>query len=230
MNNDYQAVKKYEQMMAALSQGKNYGNITPEYLEHFSTAQLKEMAQAPYYYNITFHDSSSGSSNNNTTYYEPVSTSNNNYGLGYAYASDYVKMLKDAQQAQLKARAQALEDEATRLAAGKADIDAQADEARKDIYTNARLSAIGNNEALANLGLAGNLYEQPKSGYSETSRISEDNALRSGLAGVEEERIRAKNEVDLAISKLRSEGEKEKADLVAKHAQDLINLMMRQIV
>lgn len=55
------------------------------------------------------------------------------------------------------------------------------DTARGGTYAGARVSALGNNEALANMGLAGNAYTAPKSGYSETSRVYQDVALQNRL-------------------------------------------------
>lgn len=55
------------------------------------------------------------------------------------------------------------------------------DTQRNQTYRNARVTALGNNEGLAARGLAGNAYTAPVTGYSETSRIAETNALRSAL-------------------------------------------------
>lgn len=72
--------------------------------------------------------------------------------------------------------------------AQKADIDAQAaklgeqyNAIRSRAYTNARLNAIGNNEVLAAKGLAGNLYDSPVSGASETSRVNQDIGMRNDI-------------------------------------------------
>ena len=72
--------------------------------------------------------------------------------------------------------------------AQKAEIDAQAqklgeqyDAIRNQAYVNARLNAIGNNEILAAKGLAGNLYQAPTSGASETSRIAQDIGMRNDI-------------------------------------------------
>lgn len=72
--------------------------------------------------------------------------------------------------------------------AQKADIDAQAarlgdqyNTIRSQAYTNARLNAIGNNEVLAAKGLAGNLYDSPVSGASETSRVNQDIGMRNDI-------------------------------------------------
>lgn len=72
--------------------------------------------------------------------------------------------------------------------AQKAEIDAQAqklgeqyDAIRNQAYVNARLNAIGNNEILAAKGLAGNLYQAPTSGVSETSRVAQDIGMRNDI-------------------------------------------------
>ena len=72
--------------------------------------------------------------------------------------------------------------------AQKAEIDAQAqklgeqyDAIRNQAYVNARLNAIGNNEILAAKGLAGNLYQAPTSGASETSRVAQDIGMRNDI-------------------------------------------------
>lgn len=57
----------------------------------------------------------------------------------------------------------------------------QYDAVRSKAYTQARTSAIGNNEALAAQGLAGGLYGTPASGVSESSRIAQNTALGNDL-------------------------------------------------
>jgi len=61
-------------------------------------------------------------------------------------------------------------------------LSAEYEKTRKNAYANSRLSAIGNNEAMASLGLAGSLYAGPLSGASESSRIRQDVALRANLS------------------------------------------------
>lgn len=74
------------------------------------------------------------------------------------------------------------------------DLKKQYDANRGEAYVNARLNAIGNNEALAARGLSGNLYENPLSGYSETSRVQENTAMRNAInaATLEEQSARDK--------------------------------------
>lgn len=62
-----------------------------------------------------------------------------------------------------------------------AKLKQQYDATRSGAYVNSRLSAIGNNEALAANGLAGNMYNSPMSGISETSRVAQDVALRGDI-------------------------------------------------
>lgn len=95
------------------------------------------------------------------------------YNIGAAY---------DSAAAQYKAALDAAYD------AQKADIDAQTaklgeqyNAIRSQAYTNARLNAIGNNEVLAAKGLAGNLYDSPVSGASETSRVNQDIGMRNDI-------------------------------------------------
>lgn len=55
------------------------------------------------------------------------------------------------------------------------------DAARNSAYTASRISALGNNEYLANQGLAGNAYQSAMTGYSESARIQNDIALQNNL-------------------------------------------------
>ncbi|MGI6193553.1 MAG: LysM peptidoglycan-binding domain-containing protein [Christensenellales bacterium] len=83
-----------------------------------------------------------------------------------------------------------------------ANLEAQAkalsgayEQVRKKAYANARLSAIGNNEALSSLGLAGNLYDEPLSGASESSRIKQDVALRASLSEADRQEQTARDTI-----------------------------------
>lgn len=86
---------------------------------------------------------------------------------------------------------------------------------RNNAYTNARLSAIGNNERLAALGLAGNLYDYARSGTSETSRITQDVNLRKNIAGIDQAQINAQNELQLALINAQKEADANYANRVA---------------
>ena len=85
---------------------------------------------------------------------------------------------------------------------GKSALDYQAgqlggqyDKIRGDIYKNARVSAIGNNEVLAAKGLAGGLYDTAKSGVSESARISQDNAMRNALNAASTQEQKQRDEI-----------------------------------
>lgn len=87
---------------------------------------------------------------------------------------------------------------------------------RNDTYTNARLSAIGNNERLAAKGLAGNLYDYARSGTSETSRIAQDVAMRKNIAGIDQAQINAQNEFQLALINAQKEADANYANKAAE--------------
>lgn len=57
----------------------------------------------------------------------------------------------------------------------------QYNDIRSQAYVNARLKAVGNNEALASKGLSGSLYDGAQSGVSETSRIAQDSSMRNDI-------------------------------------------------
>lgn len=144
-----------------------------------------------------------------------------------AQTPDYAQTLKEAYDAQATARAQALEQMLGAYEGQKQQLDTDYNRAASQAYANARLSAIGNNEALAANGLAGGVYQHPTSGYSETSRVAQDNALRYNLGEVELARVKAKKEVEDDINALRAQGMGEQADLLAQQAESLINLQMQ---
>lgn len=90
---------------------------------------------------------------------------------GYDAATQAYKEAMDAAYNQTKAQYMAQAEQ----------LKGQYDTTRGQAYTNSRLNAIGNNEALASMGLAGNMYDAPQSGYSETSRIAENTAMRGSI-------------------------------------------------
>ena len=99
---------------------------------------------------------------------------------------EYYDYLADAylKQAQAQSRA-ALQDyynAANLVSQRKDDLSQYYDHLRRSAYTTARRGAVGSNEALASIGLAGNLYGAPTSGYSETSRIRQEVALQNQIA------------------------------------------------
>lgn len=99
--------------------------------------------------------------------------------------SDQIKSQYEADLAnQISLLRQAVANSKAKLEAQKPQIQQQANDLRGQVYTNARVSAIGNNEKLANSGLAGALYAGPQSGVSESSRIRQDTAMGNDINAV----------------------------------------------
>lgn len=84
------------------------------------------------------------------------------------------------------------------------DINSDSTKARSNVYTGARVSAIGNNEILASKGLSGGLYQNSTSGVSETSRIAENLNLRLNLSGLDRQRASQIQQVKNQKSSLES--------------------------
>ena len=95
-------------------------------------------------------------------------------------------------------------------------LKSQYDAARSNVYTNNRLSAIGNNERLAALGLAGNLYDYARSGTSETSRIAQDIAMRKSLSSLDQGQADVYSEYQLALLQAQKEADMNYANKVAE--------------
>lgn len=140
--------------------------------------------------------------------------------------NEYRKMIEDAQAAQIEAQRAAVAEGVAGYEAQRAALADQYARSAQDIYRNARLAAIGNNEVLAAQGLAGNLYANPMSGYSETSRIAQDNALRTNLAQNAIAQKEAEDEVNMAISQLQADGKREEAQIIAQNKQYMIDVML----
>lgn len=145
-----------------------------------------------------------------------------------AQANDWAALMQQTQQAQLEARAEAIAAAQRQYEIQQNELARQAEEARRQAYVDARLSAIGNNEALAAQGLAGNLYGSPATGYSETSRVAQDIGLRNDLATISAQELQARSEIDAAVQQLIAQGRMEEADLIAQNAQTLIQYQMQQ--
>ena len=95
-------------------------------------------------------------------------------------------------------------------------LKSQYDAARSNVYTNNRLSAIGNNERLAALGLAGNIYDHARSGTSETNRIAQDIAMRKSLSSLDQGQADAYSEYQLALLQAQKEADMNYANKVAE--------------
>lgn len=113
---------------------------------------------------------------------------------------DYTQNYDNIAKARKAALDSAYEAQAATINAQRPELENQYKNLRAQTYANARLSAIGNNEALAANGLAGNMYSNPTSGYSETSRIAENNALRNALASANQQQVLANTALDNQIT------------------------------
>ena len=133
----------------------------------------------------------------------------------------------DKQLAAYKAALQAGYDaQANSIAAQAAKLKEQYNTSRNDVYTNSRLSAIGNNERLAARGLAGNLYDYARSGTSETSRIAQDVAMRKALAQQNAAEINANSDLDLKLLEAQREADAKYAEYAAKNEESKIPYLM----
>ena len=139
---------------------------------------------------------------------------------GYADSTDPNAAALKAYDNQLNAYKAALQAAYDSQAAANAEaqkrVKSQYDAARSDAYSNARLSAIGNNERLAALGLAGNLYDYARSGTSETSRIAQDVSMRKSLSALDQGQAAAHNEYELALLQAQKEADMNYANKVAE--------------
>lgn len=95
------------------------------------------------------------------------------YDIGAAYdrSAEQYKAALDA----------AYEAQKANIDAQAAKLDEQYNALRQQAYVNARLNAIGNNERMAAMGLAGNMYDGPLSGTSESSRVAENIGMRNDI-------------------------------------------------
>ena len=96
------------------------------------------------------------------------------------------------------------------------NLTSQYNASRNDVYTNARLNAIGNNERLAAKGLSGNLYDYARSGMSETSRIGQNVSMRKSLAAQTLAENQARDQLALELLKAQKESEVNYANKVAE--------------
>lgn len=130
--------------------------------------------------------------------YRPGSVSSGEAAAAGAQdASSYAVSLSGLYSAIERRRLQAFEEareaNARALKRQNTQIDGQYTDSVRGAQVNARLSAIGNEEKLAALGLsAGSRYDVPTSGYAESERVRMDNALRSDLNSLAAARDTAK--------------------------------------
>ncbi len=94
---------------------------------------------------------------------------------------------------------------------------------RSQAYVNRRLGAIGNNELLAAMGLAGNMYSDPGSGATESSRISQNIGMRNDVNAVS---IAEQNERDTLAQQLlqaKYDSEMQAANMAAQVNMQMAN-------
>lgn len=115
------------------------------------------------------------------------------YDIGPAYdaAGQYYKQAIDAAYASNKSN----------LDAQAAALSDQYDAVRNQAYVNARLNAIGNNEILASQGLSGNIYDNPVSGVSETSRTAQNIGMRNDINAATRQENAERDAIALEIIK-----------------------------
>ncbi len=107
----------------------------------------------------------------------------------------------------------------------KVQIDQNADRSFRDIYANAKASAINQNEQLAAMGLAKGTADAPSSGYSETSRVRADNAMRENLSRTAQARDGNLAAVDLQIGQINAERAKELSEMEREYSNQLFGAM-----
>ena len=95
------------------------------------------------------------------------------------------------------------------------------DNARGQTYAGSRVSAIGNNEQLANMGVAGNMYASPKSGYSETARVRQDTQLQGDLNALSREQRGAVQSLQQAMQQAQMERAGAMAGIEGQYANNL---------
>lgn len=141
-------------------------------------------------------------------------TVGNNYTVdtsAYAGKTDENSVALQAQDRALNAYKAALQSnydsQAAANVAAANKLKAQYDASRSNVYTNNRLSAIGNNERLAALGLAGNIYDYARSGTSESSRIAQDINMRKSLAALDASENEAYSDYQLALMQAQKEAD-----------------------
>lgn len=101
------------------------------------------------------------------------------------------------------------------LAAELAQLKIDADANKSAAYVNSRVSAIGNNEMLAMQGLAGNMYNDPQSGMSESSRIGQDANLQNNLNAANQQQTALGTQARTAFANTNANNQLEMAKYIA---------------
>lgn len=136
---------------------------------------------------------------------------------------DYAKAYEAAEKAQRAAEEAAYNQTKANLDAQAQKLGQQYTRERSNIYTNARVNAIGNNEAMAANGLAGGLYSSPTTGYSESSRIKQNLALQNSLNDANLQEQSARDDIALQIIDAGYTRDKNIAEYLAQQAINRAN-------
>lgn len=108
-------------------------------------------------------------------------------------------------------------------------IDQQYTDSSRQTQINSRLTAMGNEEKLAALGLsAGGRYESPTSGYTESERVRMDNTLRSNLNQLAAARDSAKAQAAQAAAATDIALQTQDAQSARESALSLAQIAMQQ--
>ncbi len=152
----------------------------------------------------------------------------NPYGVNKVTSEEGIaRLYAAAEQQKLEALKRAKAENIRKFRQEMPRIDQQYDSVQKDLQANAKMSALGNAEKVAAMGLGGNAYTDPTSGYSESGRVSMDNELRRGLNDSNIARQNAKRAIEEAIiesnAKLDIESVRELAEMKMKQIEDVLN-------
>lgn len=150
------------------------------------------------------------------------SASNKKSAQASAVADDSgEELLAQAKQQAIAAKQAATKAAVDAIIANNAAIQEQALQARRAAEANARLTALGSNERIAALGLAGNAYQEPTSGFSETSRVRGDNAYQEALNSVGRDEITALRQNSSLAAQTEAKGASEQADLESEWSKTM---------
>lgn len=137
------------------------------------------------------------------------------YDMSEAFASAE-QQYREAAEAAYKGQAAAIQMQQSQLAGEYDDLRAQ-------VYQNARLHALGNNESLAAKGLAGAAYAGPISGVSETSRIAQDTAMQNSINDANKQEQAARDELAMQLLQAGYTRDQEVAKYLAELAIERVN-------
>lgn len=123
-------------------------------------------------------------------------------GLFGDYGQYYLAAAEAAKRAQEAATQAALK----KYEAMIPGVQEQADADRGAAYAAGQLSSRLNAEQVAAMGLGRDIYSAPASGYSETSRIAEDMAMRNNIAAVTAAERADIREIESMMAQIQAEG------------------------